>query len=84
MDRCLMLDTRGQKYFTGSSLADVVLSHPEVRFDLNARCLVFRGAQDTVIFSNEYAHEELIREIAARARTVLKRYDFQFFHNTEI
>ena len=84
MDKYLMLDTRGEKYYAGSSLADVVLTCPDVDFGLIDRRIVFRGGLDTVSFAEEYTHEELIRVMAIRARNVLKGYDFQFFHNTEI
>jgi hypothetical protein len=84
MDLLILLDTRNDKHFVGGTLTDVVLTSGAVTFDLSARRAVIYGQPDTVSFSNDYAHDELIREMALRALTVLKRYDFQLFRNTAI
>jgi hypothetical protein len=83
MDRLILLDTRNDKHFVGSTLTDVVLSSGAVTFDLSARRAVIYGQLDTVSFSRAFTDKELVHELACRALTVLKRYDFQLFKNID-
>lgn len=84
MDRLILLDTRNDRHFVGGSVADVVLTTGAITFDLSARRVVIYGEPDTVSFSSDYTRDELLRELAGRALTVLKRYGFQLFRNTDV
>jgi hypothetical protein len=84
MDRFLLLDTRGDRHYTGGSLVDVVLSTRDVTFDYAARRVVVYGTPDTISFTADYNSEEMTREMARRAVTVLKLYGWQLFRNDDI
>lgn len=67
----LLLDTRNDKHYTGTTVTDVVQSTGVVTVDFDARRAVIKGKPDTVSFSTDYSHIELVREVHARALQVL-------------
>lgn len=77
----LLLDTRNDKHYVGPTTFDLVMATGRVVIDTTARRAFIDGQPDSVGFTDQYTHEELIREIAIQACHVLIRnHGFQLFH----
>lgn len=72
---------------TGDTLFDAVFSTAAVRPDYKARRVIICGQPDTITFSDEpktgYHGEELNREMASRALTLLRRCGYTLFRSVD-
>lgn len=78
----LLLDTRNDKHYTGTTVTDVVQSTGVVTIDFDARRAIIKGKPDTVSFSPDYDHIDFVRQVHARALQVLcSHYDWALYRS---
>lgn len=67
----------------GDTLANTIFGSRAARLDAASRCVIVCNEPDSVTFGPDYSYDEMVREAAARAITLLRRRGYTLYTISE-